>query len=349
MVVTFAGGVSGTTTAAGLSTTLVDTALARYPNDHFIGWDTYFEGGTLAGVLTGCTDFVGSTGTVTFPTQAAGASGSGVRYILVRAGVIELLRSVIRDAWSNLREHHLLPYINEETVLDHATPVYDYTVPYAHEADLTADSGNAAGTTIVDAALTQANDYWLGAVVAVTSGTPNGESRTATDFVATTDTLTLGVPLSAQITTNTYTLYKFRPAAIHKLQYKDANGFWQDVPWDAWSLSNDGGVTSIHFNNKQTDYGVLGRVWNFSGADTRTLRIIGSRYAIDPNADSDPIELPQSAMVAWCRYLYYLDQSVASAIDPAANLQKVQMAYQIAREERDNSRVGWPPRSRKLQ
>ena len=349
IAVTFAGAVAGTTTAAGSSTTAVDTALVRYPNDHFNAWDCYFEGGTLAGVLTGVTDFAGSTGTVTFPTQAAGSSGSGVRYILAKAGTIELLRRVIQDAYSNLREQHLLPYLNEETTLDYATPVYDYTIPYAHEADLTADSGNAGGTTIVDAALTQANDYWLGAVAAITSGTPNGESRTITDFVATTDTLTLGVPLSAQITTNTYTLYKFRPAAIHKLQYKDANGFWQDIPWEAWSLTNDGGVTAIHFYNRQADHGQIGRVWDFAGADTRVLRIIGSRYAIDPNADGDPIELPQSAMVAWCRYLYYLDSSVASGIDPAANLQKVQMAYQMAREERDNIRTNWPPRSRRLQ
>lgn len=344
LTVTLAGGTVGTTTAAGTAATLVDTALARYPNDHFIGWDVHFEGGTLAGVTTGATDFAGSTGTVTFPTQSAGAPGSGVRYILAKAGIIELLRQVIMDATSSLRELLPVPYVNQEITLDDT--IFDYDVPFAHELDGTADSGNAAGTTLVDTALTQANDYWLGAMLTLTSGTQAGELRTVTDFTATDDTLTVEVPFSAQITTNTFTLYKFRPVTICHLQYQNSDGEWQEIPDAGWEITRNSGVPQLHFYDAQLPTRTRGRVWAI--VDGRPLRIIGSRYVIEPNSDSDPVELPQGVMTAWCRYLYYFNQSVSAAIDPAGNIQKVQMAYQLAREEADNIRRSWPPNSRQV-
>lgn len=54
---------------------------------------------------------------------------------------------------------------------------------------LVADAGSTA-STLVDAALTQAEDYWVGGIVTVTSGANAGLSRGVTDFNATTDTLT---------------------------------------------------------------------------------------------------------------------------------------------------------------
>jgi hypothetical protein len=72
--------------------------------------------------------------------------------------------------------------------------------------DLTADSGST--TTIVDAALTQADDdYWLGAAVKITSGAAVSEVRCITDFSASNDRLTVSPAFTQSITTQTYRLF----------------------------------------------------------------------------------------------------------------------------------------------
>jgi hypothetical protein len=67
-----------------------------------------------------------------------------------------------------------------------------------------ADSGTT--TTLVDSALTQADDHWNGAMLVFSSGTNIGRSAIVTDFVAATDTLTLAPPLPNAITTEQYVL-----------------------------------------------------------------------------------------------------------------------------------------------
>ena len=51
--------------------------------------------------------------------------------------------------------------------------------------------GAAGGTTIVDTALTEADDFWNGAYVTIKSGNNTDVTRQVTDFVASTDTLTV--------------------------------------------------------------------------------------------------------------------------------------------------------------
>lgn len=69
----------------------------------------------------------------------------------------------------------------------------------------TADSGST--TTLVDAALTQAdNDWWKGRMIVFTSGTLLGQCAIVTDFVAATDTITFAPPVTAAVSTHTYVI-----------------------------------------------------------------------------------------------------------------------------------------------
>ena len=66
----------------------------------------------------------------------------------------------------------------------------------------TIDTGGT--TTLVDAALTEADDYWNGAVIIFTSGAAAGQIRVVTDFVASTDTITYSPASATTVATDTY-------------------------------------------------------------------------------------------------------------------------------------------------
>lgn len=63
------------------------------------------------------------------------------------------------------------------------------TIGATAERELTADS--ATGSTLVDAALTEGNDFWNGSVLKTIRGTGAGQQRTVADFDAASDTLTV--------------------------------------------------------------------------------------------------------------------------------------------------------------
>ena len=68
------------------------------------------------------------------------------------------------------------------------------------------NNGAAGGTTIVNTAHTQGNDYWNGCSVTMLTGTCAGETQLITDFDAGTDTLTVDA-FTAQIDAlDTYTI-----------------------------------------------------------------------------------------------------------------------------------------------
>ena len=87
--------------------------------------------------------------------------------------------------------------------------------------DLTASSNGAAGgTTIVDTALTQRDDFWNGCEVVMESGTYAGERREVSDFVNSTTTLTVRTAFSGQIDSDdVFSLYDFSiiPVQYHHL------------------------------------------------------------------------------------------------------------------------------------
>jgi len=70
----------------------------------------------------------------------------------------------------------------------------------------TADSGST--TTLVDTALTEADDYWNGYILKFTSGSNNGLEAIVTDFVASTDTLTFAPEVPYSVGTETFKLFK---------------------------------------------------------------------------------------------------------------------------------------------
>jgi len=67
----------------------------------------------------------------------------------------------------------------------------------------TADSGTAV--TLVDAALTQADNYWNGAILVITNGTLAGQARRVVDFDAASNTLSFDT-FTAAVATHTYAL-----------------------------------------------------------------------------------------------------------------------------------------------
>jgi len=76
------------------------------------------------------------------------------------------------------------------------------------EQDSTADGGDT--TYLVDAALTQANDYWNGAFVLFTSGINNGQVRQVTDFDSTLGKATWTAPLPTAVASgDTFTITFF--------------------------------------------------------------------------------------------------------------------------------------------
>jgi len=71
----------------------------------------------------------------------------------------------------------------------------------------TADAGGST-TTMVDAALTEAEDYWVGYSLEFTSGSNIGEKRIVTGFTAASDQITVGSVFSnAVVVTDAYSLH----------------------------------------------------------------------------------------------------------------------------------------------
>lgn len=78
----------------------------------------------------------------------------------------------------------------------------------------TSDSGTT--TTMVDAARTEANDYWIGSVLVFTSGALSGQARLITDFVASSDTMTFYPAATQAVGTETYVIL---PGGLEYLRY----------------------------------------------------------------------------------------------------------------------------------
>lgn len=64
---------------------------------------------------------------------------------------------------------------------------------------VTTGAGNIGGTTLVDATLTEPNDFWNGMAILIRTGTCAGELRRILDWDLATNTLTVNVAFSAQI------------------------------------------------------------------------------------------------------------------------------------------------------
>lgn len=97
------------------------------------------------------------------------------------------------------------------------TIVRNYVIPSADQhqrkIDITKDSvqsaisattsaGNVGGTTLIDTARTEGNDYWNNLSVLLLGGVCKGQVRRISDFDAATDTITVSPAFTAQIATS---------------------------------------------------------------------------------------------------------------------------------------------------
>ncbi len=67
----------------------------------------------------------------------------------------------------------------------------------------TTSAGAGDGTTLIDTALTQGNNYWKDAVVVILSGNSNGQNRRISAFTAASDTITVEIAFATQIASGT--------------------------------------------------------------------------------------------------------------------------------------------------
>lgn len=72
------------------------------------------------------------------------------------------------------------------------------------KANGVADSGTT--TTLVDSALSEADDFWNGALLVFSGGTNDGYSAVVTDFDAASNTITFAPAVPSNVTTEAYTL-----------------------------------------------------------------------------------------------------------------------------------------------
>lgn len=115
---------TGIATAAGTTTTLVDTGLNE-PDDHFNKGMILFKSGVLAGKFFTVTDYVKATGTITFSPAGSQAPGVGALYDVVGP---EYPRGKLINAINQaLAEFPVLPMENS-TLVGVADQV-DYTLP----------------------------------------------------------------------------------------------------------------------------------------------------------------------------------------------------------------------------
>lgn len=113
---------------------------------------------------------------------------------------------------------------------------------------LTADSGTV--NTLVDAELTQADDFFNGMIVVFTGGSNNGLARTITDFDAATDTLTLAPDLLVAVAAGHTYYIAFFPGVVSRDGVGDADvKLWQAVSPNALvSGAVDSDVSAIQAN-----------------------------------------------------------------------------------------------------
>lgn len=96
------------------------------------------------------------------------------------------------------------PDVNIDEINDDTTAVFTLRDWLGKGIRLTADSGTT--TTLVDAGLTQADDYWNGALLIFRTGTNIGRTAIITDFDAGTDTLTFAPAMPDAVTSEGFAL-----------------------------------------------------------------------------------------------------------------------------------------------
>lgn len=340
-------GYQGTTTAAGAAgkTTAIDTT-DRTENDDFWNGGTFLCINLLnIGTHRRITDFVNSTGTITFAAFANQVLIS-TNYLIMLPftykGYITAFRRALR--YAQINNHGLQPWYNEELVLESTT--YDYALPYEMSVTGTADSGTT--TTLVSGLLKGADDFWIGARLVITAGPNVGEIRTITEYVASTDTLTVDHAYSTAITSaSTYELVKFAPMTIHRVEYEYTSGDWREIPSNQWRIVR-GGNPKLSFylrttpgSNPENMYSNYPSGW--SGA---RLRLRGYRKPYEMENDFAPVEVGLEYLFVYAESLLRHSYGRRRDLDPDDNAARSLAARQEAEVLLNQGKVPLPSDSR---
>ena len=97
-----------------------------------------------------------------------------------------------------------IPDVNVEEINNNIPAVHTLRDWMEEGIRLTADSGTT--TTLVDAGLTQADDYWNGSLLVFRTGTNSGRTAIVTDFDAASDTITFTPAVPDAVTTEGFAL-----------------------------------------------------------------------------------------------------------------------------------------------
>lgn len=283
-------GVTGALTSAASTTSITDTA--RVENtDFWRGADFYLYSTTsslnegVARRVTAQTN-AGAFTVAAFPAAPSAADS----YELVFKFTLAQYNAAIDEAVRRCQGLHWIPWQWDGMVI--AANTYDYELPLEEEQTITVDAGGTT-TTLVDAALTQANDYWNGSRVVARTGTAGnlGAVREVTDFASATDTLTLPLALpAAPVAGDTYRLSKYLPDRIYAVEYMAT-----------------GALTPVMLSDRDWQIVWRGRpMIRFMPGSVpplaSTVRLWGLREPKIPTHDMDPIECPDDAVV---NYAYY--------------------------------------------
>jgi len=104
---------------------------------------------------------------------------------------------------------------------------------------LATGNGAADGTTVVDSARTEGNDFWNGQTLLILSGSYSGQARRIVDFTAVSDTFTVYPAFSGQIVTGVnYVILPVRP-------YSERTETWFSVPQEEVAVTNAAGDKAL--------------------------------------------------------------------------------------------------------
>lgn len=278
-------GVSGTTTSSVDTTSLLDTSRAEVA-DAWNGGEV-----TLGNLLTAnawvsrrVTDsIVGDLTTAAFPATIATSSPYEILMRFSKGQYDEAIKLGVEFA----KNEHWVEWLWDTLAVANST--YDYAIPMEHEiTSITADAGSST-TLLVDAALTQANDYWNYARVVGLSGANAGLTNFPTDWTLSTNTLTFANAWPNTISAgDTFHIIRFRPSYLTMVEY---------IP--------NGGTIPIVLDHRDWDIVWRGQPYlRFHRVPplSSTVRVYGVREPLSPAHDMHPVEVPADGALNYARW-----------------------------------------------
>lgn len=185
-------GTSGTSTATGSTTTLVDTTRLKQANDVWNGSYLYL---TSAGSVRLINDFANSSSTITWLPALGSASGSGTTYEIHSGFTADQIHDAINSAIEDGFPEFFEVTTDETTALTADTLEYSLPgTPYyvlsmwlesVNEKDKGTVSSHQSTTTLTDSTKSWTTDAFANMQVAIYDGTGKGQNRTISGNSAT--------------------------------------------------------------------------------------------------------------------------------------------------------------------